>query len=1304
MSELHAFSRKTWRILSMALIVIMIVSIASPFQSGSAYAQTTPVPSYPLNFANTYPSTDPPLGVPSFSWSSVEGAIKYRLQVDNDIAFSAPIVLNITTSNTSYTPAPTGYLFTDGEWYWRVRVEQPTPVGEWSDFMTFTKSWAKFDQDTDNKPGQLSPNDGAILGFFTDSVFSWSPVLGAAKYRFQIALSPDGFADPEFTIDTLTTTHQPNVTNLANGTYYWRVIPMDAADHLGMSSDIRSFELAYGTLAVDLVPTLLEPTDESNPTFTPTFHWEAVEGAGYYRLEYTSEENCDFSVGISKVTRQTSYTPTDTFPNDRRVCWRVRVESGAAAGDWSETWHFLKKWYLQPQLLTPVNGYPSNIYPMFSWTPVPGAAYYEIEIDTDTSFSPPLEKKQTANTTYTPQKEYIGTSHYYWHVTPYDGGGEKGLVSGLGGFQSYYTSTAPILVYPLYYYIPNDPSYYDDNVMNPVEDRTVAYPVFIWNRVMKPFPNGGMYAAAYRLQVSTSLYFNPGDIVWDYDTENTSATPTEDDNFTPDPDQIYYWRVCVLDHMDGDCDTSPGADWSQIWKAHFNPSLALQPTQGATPQLLRPDNGRESVEATPLLEWYPLQGATQYRVEIDNDPGFTSVELSDKATVTIPAYSPWYSLAQRSLDRTDYGTFYWRVQAYVNNAWTGWSASSRFQVASQSEWRTNRTAGNLVNRLLIGDDPVGDVAPLQHDLTSLFASQSSTDWYFGFTATLPTSDMTYVLYIDEDHLDGSGGTTAPVRPFFPTYNVATIPAHQPEYVIYIDDTGSGINADDVMIYEWNGIDDWIYFGRLGEKFGDVYTSTIGSQQYVELRIPNEDIGMSQLTSSASIILLGVDNSENAIVDSVPSDPNAPGTAPISRFSAVSERLNLVSPPSTVSGDPTTIPSFLPFYWDWPAGGSDSSPFAGGKLEIHKDEKYTSLVSVFVMNSSDPYFANNNGSFLSDLQGDNIYYWRVQIRYLSPSEAFGVWTGGWSFRRLGFTPKNLHTSITWATPTFSWDMVEGASTYLLQVATAPDFKNIVVTQETPMTSFTPVTTLAQGVYYWRVQAKRFNGVVNDWSDLVQFTLTLPAPTGLTPDGDTVPYTPHYCWDPIKKYNDLPPFEPILTAWKYRVLVSLDENFSSTYETVDTHNDCWTPSKGYADGTYYWRVAMIDGNGKSGPYSSTASFIKQYPVTELLSPLSGSIPTTPTFIWTPVPDVDWITDPPVVGAATYRFEVSLYNTFYPLYDSVETVNTQFTPTKVYPKDDTYFWRVAIKDRNGNLGPFTGSTIIIGKASYYLPVISR
>jgi hypothetical protein len=753
--------------------------------------------------------------------------------------------------------------------------------------------------------------------------------------------------------------------------------------------------------------------------------------------------------------------------------------------------------------------------------------------------------------------------------------------------------------------------------MVPYEDRTVAFPIFMWHRVMVPAPKGGVSATAYRIQVAKTPYFDF--IEWHYDTENTSATPIANLDFIPAPDQDYYWRVCPLDSMNnGECLTDPESSsewWSQIWIARFSNTLELTPTIGLAPELLRPEIGEESVEATPLLEWWPLLDATQYQVEVSRDVDFSTLEISE--TVNIPAYSPNYSLAQRNLGRTDYGTFYWHVRGYTEDGWSNWSEVWRFQIASQSEWRYTRTRGNEENKLPIGHDPTGDASPI-YDLTTLYASQSESYWYFGFDAYTSTTDMTYVFYIDLDNIDNSGATSPPER----THHVTTNTDHQPEYVIYVDVIGGVIDNYNTSVFAWNG-SSWGF----GQEFSDFGGSVYVSSGYVELNIPNGAIGMSREISSASVMLFSVNISNKLIQDSVPSDPEVPGNAILSRFSAVSERMNLVYPPNTVSGDPSTYASLFPFYWDWPTGSNGATPFGGSILQVDLEPNYLPPhEATFQIKSNTSYFSENNVTLLTDITGDNIYYWRIQPRYFSEGypEVYGAWTGGWSFHRLGFIAENLYTSSIAAPLTFGWDMVEGASIYRLQVSTDPNFGSTVIDQVTPMNSYTPQSTLSQGNYYWRVQVNRYGNVVNDWSKVEQFSYVLPTPTGLTSNGDTYHYAPTLCWDPLVIYdND----EPVFTAWKYRFQVSQDSDFGNTYESIDTYNNCWTPTIGYPDGTYYWHVAMIDGNNRVGPYSPSATFTKLYPITTLINPSNGFVSWTPTFIWTSVS-----------GAASYVFEVS------------------------------------------------------------------
>lgn len=1240
-------------------IIILIIFLFNLDTAGinSVYAMDAPSLISPTSGLTTTIVNHPPLGIPEFVWSSVEGATSYRIQVSNDIGFTSCIV-NQTTPNTSYTPISAS-VFSDTTWYWRVRVDGPT-VSEYSEIRSFNKEWAT----TDNKPTLTSPDDAATIDFYEYPNFSWVSIPGAVRYKFQISTDSVNWTSPSYNTLTIATTHQPAI-KLANGTYYWRVVPVDAGNHDGTPSDVRTIYFNY-----DSVPQLIEPADSSNPVFTPTFRWTAVEGVQYYRLQYSTDQT--FNTSVTTVdTRNTTYTPTDTLPNDVNYYWRVRTHSNYSISDWSSVYSFVKKWYIKPTLLTPTNNYQHQRFPVFSWTPVPGANYYYVEISLYPGFGSLCSDSGTTSNTYFTVARCVGGT-YYWRVTPYDGGNRKGVESETFSYVSYADELAPYQVYPLYYFEPNNYTGYSDIEVHPFEDRTVSLPVFMWHKVYST--SGEVYPEAYRLQVSQDPTFDPMNIEWEIDTENTVATPDSSHPFTPEigalDEKFYYWRVRPL--IGG----SEAGHWSQIWTTHFTSTLALTPTTGSAPELIRPTTGFEYVEATPLLEWFPLDSASAYDIEISKNESFT--EIVDTATVSYPAYAPTQSLAQRNLGDVDFGIFYWRVRATSGD----WSETRRFQIAAQSQWQLSRTVGDSSNQLQIGSDSVADVA-VDYDLSDLFASQSSNYWFLGFhVPTTPTINITYTLYLDTDHQSNSGATFDAKG-----FSISTIDSYRPEYAIYVLQESGVYSADKVYIYKWEE-----------SVWGTVQIlSNIGGQishadGYVELQIPNTGMGYQTTTGgSYAVSLLSLPSSSgSAPQDSVPSDPNIPGSGSISRFSNTSERMNLISPPNDASVDPTTFSSVLPFFWDYPI----LSPWTGAALEVHLDEAFTSKVAEYIVTSSATYFVPPSRAHTNDLTGDNTYYWRVRPKYLISSSIYGVWTQGWRFERKGFVPTNLNESVTFATPTFNWDMVEGANYYDLQVDNDDSFGSTAVNISTRQNSYTPTGTLPNATYYWRVRVHRYGNVVNEWSDVQSFTLSLPTPENLTHiPPNVVDRAPTFHWNPILEYQDI---YPVLSAYRYRVQISKDQTFTTIFDSIDTEQTYWTPTKGYDDGLYYWRVAMIDGSGYFGSYSPYETFTKQYPISTLVSPLNGAgVSSTPTFIWTAVNN-----------AYKYRLEISQDVNFSPLYDSIETNNTRYTPIKNYAIGKTYYWRVAMVDADGKFGPYNDAMIILDPCPYraFLPASIR
>ena len=91
-----------------------------------------------------------------------------------------------------------------------------------------------------------------------------------------------------------------------------------------------------------------------------------------------------------------------------------------------------------------------------------------------------------------------------------------------------------------------------------------------------------------------------------------------------------------------------------------------------------------------------------------------------------------------------------------------------------------------------------------------------------------------------------------------------------------------------------------------------------------------------------------------------------------------------------------------------------------------------------------------------------------------------------------------------TPTFDWSEPAGAAGYHIQVDDNSNFSSPVMDQYPSASTYTPSSALADGGYYWRVQAKSASDVWGDWSDVWSFTIDTgggnePPNTPSTPGG-------------------------------------------------------------------------------------------------------------------------------------------------------------------------------------------------------------
>ncbi len=126
-----------------------------------------------------------------------------------------------------------------------------------------------------------------------------------------------------------------------------------------------------------------------------------------------------------------------------------------------------------------------------------------------------------------------------------------------------------------------------------------------------------------------------------------------------------------------------------------------------------------------------------------------------------------------------------------------------------------------------------------------------------------------------------------------------------------------------------------------------------------------------------------------------------------------------------------------------------------------------------------------------------------------------------------------------------------------------------------------------------------------------------------------------------------------------------------------------------------MVVRDVNGNEGPYSPVYTFTKQYPIPTLLEPLvGGQSGGFPTFKWTAID-----------GAAYYRIQIAKNPQFAPAVRDEATDNLWYVLGDRLD-DANYYWRVAMVDRNGNLGPYNDATLIVSVYPYrvYLPAIRK
>ncbi|MCX6132225.1 MAG: DUF5050 domain-containing protein [Ignavibacteriales bacterium] len=301
--------------------------------------------------------------------------------------------------------------------------------------------------------------------------------------------------------------------------------------------------------------------------------------------------------------------------------------------------------------------------------------------------------------------------------------------------------------------------------------------------------------------------------------------------------------------------------------------------------------------------------------------------------------------------------------------------------------------------------------------------------------------------------------------------------------------------------------------------------------------------------------------------------------------------------------------------------------------------------------------------VTGLSNNTLYYWRVNATNTAGTSS---WSSTWSFTIIPAIPPVPTTPSPGdgatnqsASPTLSWGVSAGATSYRLQVSLNSAFSTMVLDQSgITGTSYgvSGLSNIAQ--YYWRVNASNSAGT-SAWSNAWSFTTipsippppTTPSPVDLAPNQST---SPTLSWGGSTG------------ATSYRLQVSTTASFSTF---IIDQNGLTTNSysaSGLSMGTtYYWRVSATNVAGTSS-YSSVWTFstgvIVSPPTTPTPADLSTGVSITPTLSWNASS-----------GATSYHIQVSTSASFANLlFDQSGIAGTSFNASGLV-NGTTYYWQV-------------------------------
>jgi hypothetical protein len=1104
-------------------------------------------------------------------------------------------------------------------YYWFVRARDS--LGNWSDWSTPRR--ITFLPTIPNAPTLVDPAPN-LLTKSSAPLLDWYSVGNGSAYNVQIS------SDINFTT-LLQDIEVPNMQSdtychpnpLSDGSYYWRVRAKNILDEYGPFSPTWMFTV---DTTGPLPPTQLLPVDNTMTRVIPTFSWDPSSDAVRYQFGYGTSTIPPLDGSSSRELNVRYFTPTN-MSTMTLYYWFVRAKD--SLGNWGD-WSSPNRITILPWIpIAPSQTYPSanslttDTTPELLWSPVTYGASYNLQISSNSGYSAiilDIEGILEQSNLVKYTTNTLADGTYYWRVRAMNANNEYGPYSSSITFAV--DATAPL----------------PPNLLLPADGTSSrGTPIFSW----ETSKTATKYQFAYGTTIST-----PSDISG-FVHSSGELTSTI---YTPPTIQImtqYYWFVRARD---------TAGNWSN-WSTPYQ--VTVLPVIPVAPSLISPAANYLTTDTTPDFSWNSVPDGSTYNLQISADATFTTITQNMEGI----------SVLTSSCDSLPDGTYSWRVRATNTlDEYGPYSPSKTFTIDTTGplppglsspldnsslrgtptfSWRSSLTAAKYQFAYGLSATPSADLSGF------VYASDELTTTFF-IPPAIPLMTQYYWFVRARDSIGNWGNWSTPNRitilPLIPVVPVLVSPAT------------NYLTTDTTPDFSWNSV-----------TYGSTYNLQLSTNSTFTMIIRNVD-GISDLTNTADPLPDGTYYWRVRAMNV----NNEYGTFSINRIISIDSTSPL--PPILSQPFDSATPRGIPTF-SWKASTS-ATRYLFGYGTTNDPTSNPGLVLFETSELSTLSYKPASMPYMTEL------YWFVKARDLA-----GNWSDWSAARKISIIPlvpiaPTLNSPITNyltnnSMPELTWKSVTYGVTHHIQISSNTKFTSLVQDVEDIGGLSYSASVLADGKYYWRVQAMNANGEYGPFSAYRTIAIDTIAP--LQPllnqpaNGKTLTGTPTFSWKATS------------TASQYKFAYGtsdtppIDES-EFVYVSTQLSKTYYIPPTIAPNTLFYWFVKARDaaGNWSNWSIPNTITINPTIPVAPILvAPSTVYISATlSTF------DLGWKS---VAYGYTYDIQIDNISNFSsPNYTYTSYIEALSISINI-PETGKWYWRVRARNINGVAGAWSASRYV-------------